>query len=160
MSGLRGIALALLISVAPQMASADPPPTHGKGGPLYDVIAAQDKIFFDAFNHCDLKTLAAHYDDAAEFYHDQGGLMLGKDAFLKSVKENVCGKFSRELVPGSLEVYAIPNYGALEIGTHRFVHTDPANPTGEGRFVQLWKNIDGHWQMTRIFSYDHGQAPN
>jgi len=157
---IRKIAFALAVLTVPQVALADPPPTYGKGGPLYDVIAAQDKIFFDAFNSCDLKTLAAHYDDDAEFYHDKGGVSVGKDAFLKSVKDNVCGKFTRELVPGTLEVYEIPNYGALEIGTHKFVHGDPTHPDGIGRFTQLWKNDNGHWKMTRVFSYDHSQAPN
>jgi hypothetical protein len=158
MMGFRGIALALMVTTAPHVVWAGPKSVYGKSGPLYDTIARQDKIFFGAFNRCDLKTLAAHYDDNAEFYHDMGGVTLGKAAFLKSVKENVCGKFTRELVPGSLEVYPVPNYGALEIGTHRFLHADPGEPTGEGRFAQLWKNSGGHWKMTRIFSYDHGQA--
>jgi len=153
-------AAAFAFMCASQTAFADAPPSHGKGGALYDTIAAQDKLFFDAFNRCDLKTLADHYADNAEFYHDHGGLMVGKDAFLKSVKDNVCGKFTRQLVPGSLEVYEIPNYGALEVGTHIFVHTDPSDPDGIGRFTHLWKNTNGHWQLTRVISYDHGQAPN
>jgi len=144
----------------PQIALADSPPTGGKGGALYDVIAAQDKAAFDAFNHCDLKTLGSFFVDDVEFYHDRDGLSVGKQPFLDAVRNNVCGKFTRELVPGSLEVYPLPGYGALEIGVHRFVHSDPANPTGQGRFTHIWKNTNGHWQLTRVMSYDHGQAPN
>jgi len=144
----------------PQIALADSPPTGGKGDALYDVIAAQDKAAFDAFNRCDLKTLGSFFVDDVEFYHDRDGLSVGKQPFLDAVRNNVCGKFTRELVPGSLEVYPLPGYGALEIGVHRFVHSDPTNPTGQGRFTHIWKNTNGHWQLTRVMSYDHGQAPN
>ena len=155
-----GAAVVVAALTFPQIAFADSSPTGGKSGALYDTIAAQDKAVFDAFNHCDLKTLGTFFIDDVEFYHDHDGLSVGKRSFLDAVKDNVCGKFTRELVPGSLEVYPLPNYGALEIGVHRFVHTDPANPTGQGRFVHIWKSVNGHWQLTRVISYDHGRVPN
>lgn len=159
-----GVRLTVLVFAAamalPTIAAADPLPADGKSDPLYTTIAAQDHAVFDAFNHCDLKTLGSYFADDVEFYHDHDGLSVGKQKFLDAVKNNVCGKFTRVLVPGSLEVYPLSNYGALEIGTHQFVHTDPSNPTGQGRFVHIWKNVDGHWQLTRVISYDHGQAPN
>ena len=35
-------------------------------------------------------------------FGDQGGLMLGRQAFLESIKNNTCSVMIRELVPGSL----------------------------------------------------------
>ena len=57
-----------------------------------------------------------------EFYHDKSGLSIGRQAMVEGVKNNICGKVTRELVPGTLEVYPIANYGAVEIGVHRFHH--------------------------------------
>ena len=64
----------------------------------------------------------------------------------------------RELVPGSLQVHSMKGYGAVEIGVHRFYHPKSNTPTGEGRFIQLWRYKDGTWKMTRVISFDHHQA--
>ncbi len=53
--------------------------------------------------------------DDVEFYHDQGGVTLGKAALTDSVKKNICGKVTRELVPGSLKIYPMKGYGFVEM---------------------------------------------
>jgi hypothetical protein len=76
---------------------------------------------------------------------------------VESVKNNICGKVRRELVAGSLEVYPLHGYGALELGVHRFTHPgrDDIEAVGEAKFVQLWQLKDGAWKITRVISYDH-----
>src|ERR1700758_3171839 len=64
-------------------------------------ITALDAALFDAYNKCDLAKFASLIDDHVEFYHDQGGVTLGQAALTESVKKNICGKVTRELVPGS-----------------------------------------------------------
>jgi hypothetical protein len=59
--------------------------------------------------------------DDVEFYHDQGGVTLGKANLSDSVKKNICGKVTRELVPGTLEVHHMKGYGAVEMGVHAFI---------------------------------------
>jgi hypothetical protein len=77
-----------------------------------------------------------------------------------AVKKNICGKVTRELVPGTLEVYPIANYGAVEIGIHRFHHPGAGNENnvGEAKFIHLWQNKDGVWKVTRVISFDHHSA--
>lgn len=130
---------------------------QAKPDPLFQTIQALDAQLFDAYNHCDLKKFASMLDDNLEFYHDVGGFSRGKQATVDGVRNNICGKVTRELVPGSLEVYPIAHYGAVEIGVHRFHHPghDNAEPAGEAKFVQLWQNQDGIWKLTRIISFDH-----
>jgi hypothetical protein len=73
-----------------------------------------------------------------------------------AIKQNICDKVQRILVPGSMEVYPLKGYGAVEIGVHRFHH--PAHPedgVGEAKFVTLWQNKDGVWKVTRAISYNH-----
>lgn len=76
---------------------------------------------------------------------------------MDAVKKNICGKVTRELVRGTLEVYPIANYGALEIGVHRFLHPGQAKPApdGQAKFIHLWQNKDGIWKLARIISFDH-----
>lgn len=51
---------------------------------------ALDAALFDSYNKCDLEKFESFFDDDVEFYHDQGGLTLGKKALTESVKNNIC----------------------------------------------------------------------
>ena len=128
---------------------------------LDKAITALDAKLFDAYNHCDLKAFASLLADDVEFYHDQGGVTLGRQKLTDSIKNNICtGDTQRVLVPGTLKIYHMKGYGAIEMGVHRFVHpkTEAVNGTGEASFVQLWQCKDGNWKLTRVLSYDHHSA--
>jgi hypothetical protein len=90
--------------------------------------AALDAALFDSYNKCDLDKFASFFVDDVEFYHDQGGVTLGKTALTESIKKNICGKVTRELV--SLKVFPMKGYGMLEVGVHRFHH--PGHDDTEG----------------------------
>ena len=122
-------------------------------------LRALDAAVFDAYNTCDLPTFESFFTDDVEFYHDQGGITLGKTALSKSIKDNICGKVTRSLLPGTFEAHPMKGIGALEIGTHLFHHpTDPSNPDGQGRFVHLWVYKGGAWKISRVYSFDHHEA--
>ena len=59
------------------------------------------------------------------------------------------------IVPGSLEVHPLPGFGAIEIGTHRFLHPREPGNVGQPRFLHIWQNRDGAWKLSRVISYDH-----
>jgi hypothetical protein len=122
---------------------------------LTQAITALDKQLFDAYNTCNIEKLGTLVTDDLEFYHDKTGLAVGKQVFLEAIKKNICGKVTRELVQGSLEVYPLHGYGAVEIGVHRFHHPGDSD-VGEAKFVQLWQYKDGAWRISRVISYDHG----
>lgn len=121
---------------------------------LYDAIVKADSVFFAAYNNCDTITMASLISSDLEFYHDKGGLMTSKDSVMEAIKKNICGKVTRELVPGSIEVYPITGYGAVEMGQHFFHNNQEPEPKKHsiGKFVQLWKNENGNWRLTRIIS--------
>jgi len=128
---------------------------------LDKAIAALDAALFDAYNRCDLERFATFFTDDVEFYHDQGGVTLGKVKLTESIQKNICGgDVRRELVPGTLEVHHMKGYGAVEIGVHRFYHPKTNSPAGEAKFVHLWQYVstgksDGAWKITRVLSFDH-----
>jgi Domain of unknown function (DUF4440) len=128
---------------------------------LDKAITELDTQLFDAYNHCDLKKFDSLLADDVEFYHDQGGVTLGHEKLTESIKNNICtGDTQRVLVPGTLKIYYMKGYGAIEMGVHRFLHpkTEAMNGTGEASFVQLWRYQDGAWKLTRVLSYDHHSA--
>ncbi len=148
------IMLAALIADAHAQAASTP-------DGLFKTIQSLDTQLFDAYNHCDLQKFGSMLADDLEFYHDQSGLTRGKQAIVEAVKNNICGKVTRELVPGTLEVYPIANYGAVEIGVHRFHHPGHENtqPVGEAKFTQLWQNENGVWKLALVISFDHHALP-
>ena len=125
---------------------------------LDKAITALDAELFGAYNHCDLAKFSSLLADDVEFYHDSGGVTLGKEKLTQSVKDNICSQdVRRELVPGTLKIYHMKGYGAIEMGAHRFVHPKTNNPTGEASFVHLWQYKNGAWKVSRVLSYDHHQ---
>lgn len=121
---------------------------------LYNTIVQMDSIFFNAYNNCDLDKQAEIYSDSIEFFHDQGGLMTSKKELLDGTEKYICGKVTRELVQGSIEVYPIKGYGAVEVGFHKFHNNqeEAETPSKIGRFVIVWKAKNDTWEITKVIS--------
>lgn len=148
--------MAPLLAVSAAYAQgADALPT---GEALNRTIAALDTKVFDAFNTCDMKTFGDYFSEDVEFYHDKGGLQNSREVVVETTRKNICHKIRRELV-GSLEVYPIKDFGAIEMGTHRFCQIDTGKCEGIGKFMNIWRYQNGQWQMTRVVSYDHRPIP-
>ena len=123
---------------------------------LYDTIVKLDSIFFSYYNSCDVNfdKYAAFYSDSLEFYHDKGGFDNSKQSVLEGTKKYVCGKVTRDLVKGSIEVYPIKGYGAVETGLHRFRNrTEKDTSASEpGKFIIVWQQKNNEWKITRVIS--------
>lgn len=122
---------------------------------LYKTIVALDSIFFSAYNTCNvnLEKYSSFYSDDIEFYHDKSGVMTSKQEIVDGTKKYICGKVTRELVKGSIEVYPIKDYGAIEMGLHKFHNNQEPNSVAEvGRFTIIWKKVDQDWKIVRVIS--------
>lgn len=123
---------------------------------LYETIIKLDGEFFGAYNTCasNLEKYGSFYSENIEFYHDQGGLSTSKKDIIEGTKKNICGKVTRELVKNSIEVYPIKDYGAIEIGFHKFHNNTQkkGTPSKAGRFVIVWQNTNDGWKITRVIS--------
>lgn len=126
---------------------------------LTRTVTRLDAGLFDAFNHCDtpgeLQKHAGYLANDLEFYHDKGGVTWTRAAYLANTEKNVCGHFRRELVTGSLEVFPIKDFGAIEQGWHKFCDLKTGQCFGEAKFLIVWRQQAGKWEATRIFSYGH-----
>src|SRR6476469_7987500 len=121
---------------------------------LYDTIVKWDNIYFTAYNTCDLEKQRSIFSDSLEFYHDKGGLSTSKNDIMQALEKNICGKVTRELVAGSIEVYPIKDFGAVEMGIHRFHNNQepPGTPSHAGKFVIIWQHTNNTWKITRVIS--------
>jgi hypothetical protein len=151
-------ALALSVPVAAAEAPARPA-ALAPSDPLFATVSALDTAVFDAFNHCSvpaqLRKHASYFAPDIEFYHDNGGVTWTRKEMLARTAQNVCGHFRRELVAGSLQVFPIKDFGAIEQGVHRFCQFDTGKCDGIANFVIVWRHQGDAWQITRVLSYGH-----
>lgn len=129
----------------------------GDSSDLFNEIKKQDSLLFAAFNTRDINTFKNYFSEDLEFFHDTGGLTDYNYTinFLKTTTEQNNG-LKRELVKGSLQVYPIPGYGAIEIGSHQFCHDENGKQDcGTFQFLQIWQKKDDLWKLTRVVSYGH-----
>lgn len=120
---------------------------------LYNTILEQDRIYFEAYNTCDLILQNKMIPEDLEFYHDKGGLMTSKSDYMEGLKNNICGKVTRQLVAGSVEVFPINNFGAVQIGMHTFYNNQEPNAISKpSKFIVIWKKEANIWQMSRVVS--------
>lgn len=134
-------------------------PSSQKSDPLLSTIAALDAEVFAAFNRCQepqqLLAYGGYFAADVEFYHDTGGVTWTRQTMLANTQEYVCGKFQRQLVPGSLKVYPIKGFGALAEGEHLFCKYGQKNCDGVAQFIIIWQLLDNKWQISRVLSYSH-----
>lgn len=80
--------------------------------------------------------------------------MNNKQEIIEATKKNVCGKVTRELVKGSIEVYPIKNYGAIEMGLHKFHNNTDASSANSraGKFIIIWQHKNNQWKITKVVS--------
>jgi hypothetical protein len=123
------------------------------------------QVFELGYNGCDLELMAQLTSEDFEFYHDVGGITLGRPDFIDSLARNICGPdyhVTRTLVDGSLVLHPLYDhgalYGAVQTGDHLFSIVRPGEEpelTGRAKFTTLWQLEGDVWRMSRVLSYDH-----
>lgn len=124
---------------------------------LYDEVSRMDSILFEAFNTQNFEKLKVLFTEDLEWFQDNDGFVPYKkvfENFENTFKQE--NKLSRKLVSGSLEVYPIKDYGAIEIGEHQFAHMENGKEEiGLFKFVMIWQKKNNTWKISRVISYDH-----
>ncbi|GAB0156745.1 hypothetical protein CHRYSEOSP005_20120 [Chryseobacterium sp. Alg-005] len=158
---MRKIQILMILSLFSQLMYSQVKPTDE----LYKTAKKLDSLIFDiGFNKCDLSHYNSIVSNDLEFYHDKGGITSGKEAFIASIKNNICGgpnKVKRELVPNSMKVYPLYNnnvlYAFIQEGEHDFFEfvNGKWNKGSRAKFTILWILEGKDWKMKRVLSYDH-----
>ena len=126
--------------------------------PLTVEVSALDAKVFAAYNRCDLATFEAAFDPDVTFFHDTGGATFDRATVVANTKKYICGKVRRELLPATLRVYPIKDYGAIEEGEHRFCELASGGCEGIAKFVIVWAKRGSEWRITNVLSYGHRAA--
>jgi hypothetical protein len=156
--------IAFAIAIVPTLVHAQIP-VRGSGDhsavvavpSLQNEIAAADSALFAAFNARDLNRFRGFFARDLEFYQDNKGV----ENYVQTMKDfaQMFGQptqIRRDLVPGTVEVYPIKKYGAIEAGSHRFCHMENGkDDCGTFKFIHIWRSTKAGWKITRVVSYAH-----
>jgi ketosteroid isomerase-like protein len=129
----------------------------GRTSGLQAEIERMDSLLFAAFNARDVTALQTFFAPDLEFYQDNEGLQT----YAQTMKDfgdmfRQPSPIRREIIAGSLEVYPIKNYGAIQVGSHRFCHDENGKADcGTFKFLHVWRKTETSWQLSRIVSYAH-----
>ncbi len=152
--------VAALVTLSLGAKAEEPPPSAGA---LVQTISTLDHDLFEAFNHCEdpvqLRKFGSYFAADVEFYHDNGGVTWDRKSMLANTRTYVAGKYRRELIPGSLKVYPIKGFGAIETGLHRFRQISTGECDGMAEFTHVWRFKNNRWQITRVLSFGHRDSP-
>ena len=159
MTAILLAAALVLTAVAQDPEQAAQKKRKASSGELYEKVAALDAQVFAAFNAHDLEQLMAMFAEDLEFYDDGGSGGPKTHAQVKDGFTKVFGNvpdLKRELVPGTLEVYPLKGYGAIEVGAQRFCHEENGKPDcGVTKFSMVWRQTGETWKLARVLSYAH-----
>ncbi len=129
---------------------------------LHQKIAELDSIFFGALNNCDTTTYKSLLTEDFEAYHDKVGLTKSRkremaDLNIFCAEQRKRQSLRREL-QGTLEVYPLNNYGAIENCKHVFylrINDTKEKLVAQAKFTGVWKFENNKWKLARSLSYDH-----
>jgi ketosteroid isomerase-like protein len=152
LSFLLPILIASSIDQTPAAAQSESKFTSGA---LFETIARMDRHLCAAFNAQNVDRLMEMATRDLEFYQDADGLKDYQqcyDEFKTMFAANT--DLRREIVDGSIEVYPIKDYGALEVGQHRICHTENGkDDCVVFKFIMLWQKTEDYWKISRIINY-------
>lgn len=158
-------ALAILPATAAAQSKRSNPCTPAEE--MFHQLAAKDRELFDAaFTSCNADKVKELVTEDFEFYHDKWGQTAKSGAEFVEMIRGTCERQEkgldyrarRALVKGSVRVYPLNNYGAIQTGVHRFYKLTEGRKdelTETATFTHLWKKDKGEWRLARALSFDH-----
>jgi hypothetical protein len=113
-----------------------------------------DAALFEAtFVSCDAGKFRAVFTEDAKFYCDKTGASFGEATKVLKSRPRDSG-VTCTLVPGSLDVYPMQGYGAVQMGRQVFARKGEPR-SEEAKFVHLWKREIGGWLGCSASSIGH-----
>jgi hypothetical protein len=104
--------------------------------------------------------LTTYVDTGLEVYQDNIGVrndLQAVAAFEALFKKDYV--LTRALIPGSMEVYPIEGFGAIQSGQHSFSHIEDGKlQVAIFKFMHIWRKKNGKWRITRLITYGHPEA--
>ncbi len=169
---LAGIALFLLQTIE-QAQMAEPTPIPPLPEATERIASRDAELFHAAFEGCEPDTLSELVTEDFRMLHDLGGVVAtSRDQFITMMEQQCAArapgganegyKNRRLIVPGSVRVTPLGDWGVLQRGYHTFQEWRGEElgwvQTGGAHFINVWQwdAQGGVFRMQETISVDHG----
>ena len=117
-------------------------------------IEATNTQFMEAFSQGDAAGVAACYTEDGQLMPPNGEIVSGRAALQTGFQELIDGKYSLQL-----ETIEVEGHGdtAHEIGNYTMAVD--GETVDEGKYIVIWKNVDGQWKLHRDIFNSNNPAP-
>ncbi len=113
---------------------------------VQEAIAAGDKEFMESFQNGDAGALAALYTEGGQLLPPNGDFVNGR----KAIETFWKGAMDMGIKTAKLEIVEVGGLGetAYEVGKYT-LFGDNEKILDQGKYVVIWKQIDGQWKLHR-----------
>ena len=123
---------------------------------MRETIAAANENFMAAFKRGDAADLAALYTENGQVLPPNGDFVTGKEA----IRGFWQALFDMGIKAAKLEIVEVEGHGDTAIEVSRFtLLSEEGQVIDKGKYIVIWKLVDGHWKLHRDIFNSSTPAP-
>jgi uncharacterized protein (TIGR02246 family) len=130
--------------------------TQSTSTEVRDAIAAADEKFMAAFNRGDAAGLAALYTENGQLLPPNSDFVTGRQA----IQAFWQGAMDMGIKSAKLEIVEVEGHGDTAIEVSKYTLSGEAGQVLDtGKYIIIWKQVDGQWKLHRDIFNSSVPAP-
>jgi uncharacterized protein (TIGR02246 family) len=125
-------------------------------GTVREAIAAADRAFEAVFGEGDAAGVAALYTQEGQLLPPNADFMVGREA----IQAFWQGAMDAGIASARIEILEVEGHGdtAIEVSTYT-LHAQDGTELDAGKFIVIWKQVEGEWKLHRDIFNSSKPAP-
>ena len=125
-------------------------------GAVREAIVAADKVFVATFDAGDAAGVAALYTEEGQLLPPNADFMIGREA----IQAFWQGAMDAGIASAKIEILEVEGHGdtAIEVSKYALYAQDGAE-LDAGKFIVVWKHVEGEWKLHRDIFNSSKPAP-
>ena len=125
-------------------------------GTVREAIAAADEVFVATFGRGDAAGVAALYTEQGQLMPPNADFMVGRDA----IQAFWQGAMDMGIAAAKIEILEVEGHGDTAIEVSKYtLHAKDGSELDAGKFIVIWKRVEGEWQLHRDIFNSSKPAP-
>jgi uncharacterized protein (TIGR02246 family) len=125
-------------------------------GTVREAIAAAGEAFAAAYNGGDAAGVAALYTEEGQLLPPNADFMVGREA----IQAFWQGVMDAGIASVKIEIVEVDGHGDTAIEVSKFtLHAQDGTELDAGKFIVVWKRVEGEWKLHRDIFNSSKPAP-
>jgi uncharacterized protein (TIGR02246 family) len=125
-------------------------------GTVREAIAAADVEFVASFGKGDAAGVAALYTEQGQLLPPNADFMVGREA----IQAFWQGAMDMGIASAKIEILEVEGHGDTAIEVSKYtLHAADGTELDTGKFIVIWKRVQGEWQLHRDIFNSSKPAP-